>query len=115
MSISIEELTNAAKDVDNYWAEKMPMMAMEEMGELIQALSKKERNPSLPTDDIEDEIRDVSICIGALMQHYGIDHQIVEQKIAAKLGVVYAGTYEEKSFEEIREEFNQNLIERKGD
>lgn len=109
MSISIEELTNAAKDVDNYWAEKMPMMAMEEMGELIQALSKKERDPSLPTDDIEDEIRDVSICIGALMQHYGIDHWIVEQKIAAKLGVVYSGNYEKKDYEDIKEDIHQIL------
>lgn len=89
--MTLKELLYATIDVNGHWGDRMPMMAMEEMAELTQALSKKERNPYKysSTKDIEEEMRDVLICIGALMNRYDISPNEIEQAIKEKLKVKY--------------------------
>lgn len=105
------------KDVSNYWAERMPMMCMEEAGELIQAISKYERKKdyyqSLGEDeevflwkrvaeekkgryewqnsrkDLIDEIGDMYISLAAIMNHYNIDIKEVDERINNKLNKKY--------------------------
>lgn len=57
-------------EVANYWGDSMPMMAMEECGELIQAISKHERaklgNLDAARKNLIEEMGDVLISIYAL-------------------------------------------------
>ena len=77
-------------DVEKHWDQRMPMMAMEEMGELIQAISKMER----ANDDYErsermtnlvEELRDTYISLMALQIRYGIDMNEMVDEINMKL------------------------------
>lgn len=98
------------ESVANYWGDRMPMMCMEEAGELIQAISKYERKKdyyeSLGEDEVAeakralfernvarknliDEIGDVYISLAAIMNHYDIDIQEVDKRINDKLNKVY--------------------------
>lgn len=105
------------QDVANYWGYKMPMMAMEELAEAIQAISKVERandvyigdsifvsskyfvgeekDPEAAwravnkcTDDLKNEIRDVYISLKALMYYYSIEDDIME-RVEEKLNKKY--------------------------
>lgn len=86
---------DTCKEVNSYWGEKMPMMTMEELAELAQAISKLERK----LDDIDkvkelrqnviDEIGDVAISCHALMHRYGIKPEEIEKRINEKLGKKY--------------------------
>lgn len=98
------------KDVSNYWDDRMPMMCIEETGELIQAISKYERKKdyyqSLGEDEVAeakkgryewqnsrknliDEIGDMYISLAAIMKYYHIDVQEVDERIDYKLNKEY--------------------------
>jgi NTP pyrophosphatase (non-canonical NTP hydrolase) len=88
---------SASKEVAQYWGKKMPMMAVEELSELTQAISKIERYGN--REDLKkiavEEIGDVLISIAALMEHYGIDEGDVVDRITDKLNKDYRhGIYE---------------------
>lgn len=92
-------------DVAEHWGEKMPMMLMEECGELIQAVSKYERclNSEHPGKDISEietisealrtkllwEIRDVYISLEAIKHLYSIDDNELNGLIEEKLNKKY--------------------------
>lgn len=97
-----EELRFKCIDVAGYWGNKMPMMTMEEAGELIQAISKLERSQSdgvrntlemaeykQARKNLVDEIGDMFISLTALMEHYNIDDEEVDKRIETKLNKVY--------------------------
>ena len=93
------------KKVAYYWNEDMPMMTMEECGELIKALSKYEKfvkrsHPDMKQDEIEEkyeklrddlmgEIRDVYIALEAIKILYGIDDNVLNELIEKKLNKKY--------------------------
>ena len=93
----IEEL----RGINEFWGDQMPMMAMEEAGELIQAISKMERNvrdvydpdydilTEMAMDNLTTEMADVLISIGVLMTRYDISIGQVKDKIDRKLGKKY--------------------------
>ena len=85
-----EENKNKIKDVAKYWGNTMPIMAMEEAGELIQAISKYERNLSdEEKQNLIDEIGDMFISLHALIEHYDIDSSKVKLRIGKKLNKRY--------------------------
>jgi NTP pyrophosphatase (non-canonical NTP hydrolase) len=64
----------------------MPMMLAEECGELIQAVSKDQREFSLETQDaVLNEMADVLISIGALMAQMELEPTDLFDRIDAKL------------------------------
>lgn len=86
--------------VANWWGDKFPLMACEEMGELIQAISKVER--SKPTHksryaliyEVEDEqlrsnlveeLADVAISVNAIAYRYNITDEELNKAIHKKL------------------------------
>lgn len=82
------------KTVNEYWGDKMPIMACEEMAELIQAISKFERH--LGDEDFSEtkihyrraiitEMADVSIACSALCDRYSIQPADVGEAIYEKL------------------------------
>ena len=86
----LTDYNDEIKTVASFWGDKMPMMLMEECGELIQALSKRERNHTLETEiNVIEEIADVLISIGAVMEHYGISDDEVKHRICNKLDRQY--------------------------
>lgn len=104
--------------VAKFWGDKMPMMVMEECGELIQAISKFERNEKKTDSDayknLIDELGDISIAIMALQCHYwGLNGKrtietLVNERIEKKLGKnykverpeLYLGDYEDMTEEQ---------------
>lgn len=73
----MSDLEVKIQDVAHYWGHKMPMMTIEECAELIQAISKFERNdlfePGIKNvyGNLVEEIADVYISIHALIHWYG--------------------------------------------
>jgi len=106
----MSDLDVKIQDVANYWDYNMPMMAMEELAEAIQAISKVERandeyvraegtdNQEVANaawriverrmDELKDEIRDVYISLKALMYRYNIENDIME-RVEEKLNKKY--------------------------
>lgn len=92
-------------DVAEFWGEKMPMLLMEECGELIQAVSKYERYVSsehpeedytkinnkaeVLRDNLLEEIRDVYISLEAIKHFYEIDDNEMNGLIEKKLNKKY--------------------------
>lgn len=92
-------------DVANHWGDKMPMLVMEEAGELIQAVSKMERvtqdakdgtctvedfeRYSSAHDNLIEEIRDMYISLHILQYLYGIDDMTISDAINKKLNKKY--------------------------
>ena len=106
----MSDLDVKIKDVADYWKRKMPMMAMEELAEAIQAISKVERARDAygkaledgveaadasyqkigkRRDELKDEIRDIYISMRALMLYYGIDESDVMERVYSKLNKKY--------------------------
>lgn len=78
-------------DVNEFWGDKMPMMAMEEMAELTHAISKVERK-GLSEDlrkNVIEEISDVYISIRAIMERYGITEEEIGTRVDTKLNKKY--------------------------
>ena len=76
-------------DVADYWGNKMPMLLMEECGELIQAVSKYEREGSKRRDNLLEEIRDMYISLEAIKYLYSIDDNEINDLIEKKLNKKY--------------------------
>lgn len=95
------EILKYIDGVSDFWREQMPMNTMEEMGELIQAISKLERyihrymsgyNPEEymeRMDAVETEIADVIIAVLALSHWYNMDQADILKKMEKKLDVKY--------------------------
>lgn len=70
----MSDLEIQMQDVGDFWKEKMPMMTMEELAELIQAISKFQRSEggdlTQVYNDLVKEMADVYISIHALMWWY---------------------------------------------
>ena len=103
--MTINELSkfyNETSKVNSYWGHQMPMMAMEEAGEFIQAISKLERYRSIGgfrPDDVTDELlvadiikesADLLISISALGSRYGFSMGDVERAAFKKLEKKYS-------------------------
>ena len=86
-------------DVAEFWGNKMPMLMMEECGELIQAVSKYERylNSDNGSDDkcevlrdnLLEEIRDMYISLEAIKHLYSVDDNEINGLIEEKLNKKY--------------------------
>ncbi len=100
----MSDLDVKIQDVANYWNYKMPMMAMEELAETIQAISKVERCEEdedgfltakgnreylIRLDELKDEIRDVYISLRALMYTYRISEDDIMERVEKKLNKKY--------------------------
>ena len=83
-------------EINDFWGDLMPMMAMEEAGEFIQAVSKFERYKKLTPfpeqwdrftklDDVIKEMADLIIAMEALCARYDIDLDDLEHAIEEKL------------------------------
>ena len=73
-----------------YWGDKMPMMVMEEAGELIQAISKVERkHDDSAMENLVKEIADMYISLEALRHIYGVSEFSIENAIGDKLNSSY--------------------------
>lgn len=95
------EILKYTDGVSDFWREQMPMNTMEEMGELIQAISKLERyihrymsgyNPEEymeRMDAVETEMADVIIAVLALSHWYNMDQADILKKMEKKLDVKY--------------------------
>lgn len=76
---------HATIPIIKYWGDKMPMMCMEELAELQQAISKKERGEENADKNLVDEIGDVYITLEILMNLYNIDPKDIAERINYKL------------------------------
>ena len=97
MEISIKKEDSIS--IEKYWGDLVPIMAIEEMSELTQAISKTERyisgknRKSSSTQlniQLVKEIADVCISLSALIEHYGLSYQqiqnLINQKVLQKYG-----------------------------
>ena len=113
MNINTDNVKSKIKEVADHWGAMMPMMTMEECGELIQAISKLERcggttwlnnvNSHYVNEyrqQVIKEIADVNIAMNALMVHYGIDAREVAIAIGNKLLKDYLDIHT-KDFEDL--------------
>jgi len=76
-------------EVSDYWQERLPMCACEEMGELIQAISKRSRGELGSTETVAKEMADVIISIAALCEYYDISSYYVNECIKEKMKKKY--------------------------
>ena len=94
------EIARKTNEVSEYWGNLMPMMVMEEAGELIQAISKYERtlakngteeDQSKARKNLIDEIGDMWISLMALQSHYedGTWGDLIDSRIKEKLNKKY--------------------------
>lgn len=72
----------------NHWGDKVPIMAAEECGELLVAISHRERD-RISDDAVATEIADVIISCGMLCHRYHITLEEVAKKIIKKLEKEY--------------------------
>lgn len=81
---------NNINGVAKYWSGRMPTMCMEELAELIQAISKKERLCRDSDEHLKEEIADVYISLYALMEHYYIESDeiiiLMNEKLTKDMG-----------------------------
>ena len=93
-----------ALKISNWWGDKYPLMACEEFGELIQAVSKVERagidkksrythNYQVPDENLRQqlvkELADVAIAIEVLAYRYDIKDEEINEAIKEKTNRVY--------------------------
>lgn len=69
--------------IDNYGEELQTTVCMEELAELIQAISKEKRGKSDKLH-LSEEIADVLICIEILKEVYGVDDKTINAWIYTK-------------------------------
>ncbi len=83
--MSDEELqTIWRQSIDHYGRQLQSIVCMEECGELIQAISKKLRDPTSPNDHLAEEMADVIICLHQLKMMYGITDDAIRDRVEAK-------------------------------
>lgn len=83
--MSDEELqTIWRQSIDHYGRQLQSIVCMEECAELIQAISKKLRDPTSPNDHLAEEMTDVIICLNLLKLMYGITDKEIHNRVVAK-------------------------------
>lgn len=83
--MSDEELqTIWRQSIDHYGKRMQSIVCMEECAELIQAISKKLRDPTSPNDHLSEEMADVIICLHLLRMMYGITDKAIRDQVVAK-------------------------------
>ena len=83
--MSDEELqTIWRQSIDHYGSQMQSIVCMEECAELIQAISKKLRDPTSPNDHLAEEMADVIICLNLLKLMYGITDKEIHNRVVAK-------------------------------
>ena len=83
--MSDEELqTIWRQSIDHYGKQLQSIVCMEECAELIQAISKKLRDPTSPNDHLAEEMADVIICLNLLKLMYGITDKEIHNRVVAK-------------------------------
>ena len=75
-------------DIEKFWGDKVPIMACEELGELITAISHRERG-RIDNDQVAAEIADVLISCGMLMTRYKISEELLTNKLTEKTNRKY--------------------------
>lgn len=93
------DFEESCKGVAKHWGARMPMMALEECGELVQAVCKVERafadRPDISNtyedamEGLVDEIGDVLIAMEALRQYYRIPQSKIDMRLELKLNKRY--------------------------
>lgn len=90
LTMTVDELDAALEGVGEFWGEQMPMMTMEELAELSQAISKFKREPTAERkEDVMKEMADVIIATEALARMWDIDLARVRGYIIKKLNKKY--------------------------
>ncbi len=97
--------TKAVK-IRNWWGEKLPLMAAEEAGEFVKAISKAERTDEYEMNkyknikylkdeelrqNLIDELGDLAIAMQAIMARYDISDEEVQRRIDYKTSLSYDG------------------------
>lgn len=83
--MSDEELqTIWRQSIDHYGKRMQSIVCMEECAELIQAISKKLRDPTSPNGHLVEEMADVIICLNLLKLMYGITDKAIRDQVVAK-------------------------------
>lgn len=72
------------ESIEKYGKETQSIVCMEECSELIQAVSKCLRGKPDVTDNLAEEMADVTICLYLLQEMYGITDEQLEEWIARK-------------------------------
>lgn len=72
------------ESIEKYGKETQSIVCMEECSELIQAVSKRLRGKPDATDNLAEEMADVTICLYLLQEMYGITDEQLEEWIARK-------------------------------
>lgn len=72
------------ESIEKYGKETQSIVCMEECGELIQAISKRLRGKPDATDNLAEEMADVTICLYLLKEMYGITDTQLEEWITRK-------------------------------
>lgn len=72
------------ESIRKYGKEIQSIVCMEECSELIQAVSKRLRGKPDATDNLAEEMADVTICLHMLQEMYGITDKQVNKWIACK-------------------------------
>ena len=72
------------ESIEKYGKEMQSIVCMEECSELIQAVSKCLRGKPDATDNLAEEMADVTICLHLLQEMYGITDKQVDTWIARK-------------------------------
>lgn len=93
------DFEESCKDVARHWGTRMPMMALEECGELVQAICKVERaydyRPDISNtyedamEGLIDEMGDILISVEALRQYYRIPQAKIDMRLESKLAQHY--------------------------
>lgn len=100
MTIKRNVFVDKCNEVQYYWGERMPMMVMEEAGELIQAISKYERKNGVRevSQNLIDEIGDMYISLMALQLQ-------LNEKIEAELGDTVGNLIEKRIEEKLNKKY----------
>lgn len=72
------------ESIEKYGKEMQSIVCMEECGELIQAVSKCLRGKPDATDNLAEEMADVTICLHLLKEMYGITDAQLDEWITRK-------------------------------
>lgn len=72
------------ESIEKYGKTMQSIVCMEECSELIQAISKRLRGKPDATDNLAEEMADVTICLHLLKEMYGITDEQLEEWIARK-------------------------------
>lgn len=72
------------QSIDHYGKQLQSIVCMEECAELMQAISKKLRDPTSPNDHLAEEMADVIICLHQLKMMYGITDDAIRDFVEAK-------------------------------